>query len=74
MRKVGTTCSYPNGRRPDDGSRALGELKFQVYDVLLKCIISPIFFAPSLVCVVSTDRRLLGCGHILAVVRSIVIS
>lgn len=28
--KVGTTFSYPNMRRPDNGSKTLSELKFQV--------------------------------------------
>ncbi|XP_071932552.1 histone deacetylase complex subunit SAP18 isoform X2 [Coffea arabica] len=34
VREVGRTYSYPNARRADDGSRALGELKFQIGDYL----------------------------------------
>ncbi|KAL0325768.1 UNVERIFIED_CONTAM: Polygalacturonate 4-alpha-galacturonosyltransferase [Sesamum radiatum] len=29
VREVGRTFSYPNGRRPDSGSKALGDLSFQ---------------------------------------------
>ncbi|KAL0351837.1 UNVERIFIED_CONTAM: Histone deacetylase complex subunit SAP18 [Sesamum calycinum] len=32
--KVGRTFSYPNGRRPDSGSKALGDLSFQIGDYL----------------------------------------
>ncbi|GMP43102.1 hypothetical protein CsSME_00012602 [Camellia sinensis var. sinensis] len=31
---VGRTYSYPNGRRPDSGGKALGELSFQIGDYL----------------------------------------
>ncbi|XP_051123465.1 histone deacetylase complex subunit SAP18 [Andrographis paniculata] len=34
VREVGRTFSYPNGRRPDSGSKALGELSFQIGDYL----------------------------------------
>ncbi|XP_059651499.1 histone deacetylase complex subunit SAP18 [Cornus florida] len=34
LREVGKTFSYPNGRRPDNGSKALGELNFQIGDYL----------------------------------------
>lgn len=30
LSKVGRTFSYPNGRRPDSGSKALADLSFQV--------------------------------------------
>ncbi|KAI8027787.1 Polygalacturonate 4-alpha-galacturonosyltransferase [Camellia lanceoleosa] len=30
VKEVGRTYSYPNGRRPDSGGKALGELSFQV--------------------------------------------
>lgn len=32
--KVGKTFSYPNARRPDDGSKALGSLSFEVKNTL----------------------------------------
>ncbi|KVH89160.1 Sin3 associated polypeptide p18 [Cynara cardunculus var. scolymus] len=31
---VGKTFSYPNARRPDDGSKALGSLSFEIGDYL----------------------------------------
>ncbi|KZV50149.1 hypothetical protein F511_30023 [Dorcoceras hygrometricum] len=34
VREVGRTFSYPNGRRPDSGSKALSELSFQIGDYL----------------------------------------
>ncbi|KAG8377831.1 hypothetical protein BUALT_Bualt08G0074500 [Buddleja alternifolia] len=34
VREVGRTSSYPNGRRPDSGSKALGDLSFQIGDYL----------------------------------------
>ncbi|XP_016499525.1 histone deacetylase complex subunit SAP18-like isoform X2 [Nicotiana tabacum] len=34
VREVGRTYSYPNGRRPDSGSKSLSELKFQIGDYL----------------------------------------
>ncbi|KAG5606954.1 hypothetical protein MTR67_024227 [Solanum verrucosum] len=34
VREVGTTFSYPNMRRPDNGSKTLSELKFQIGDYL----------------------------------------
>ncbi|KAL3639130.1 hypothetical protein CASFOL_017037 [Castilleja foliolosa] len=34
VREVGRTFSYPNGRRPDSGSKALGDLSFQIGDYL----------------------------------------
>ncbi|CAK9134486.1 unnamed protein product [Ilex paraguariensis] len=34
VREVGRTFSYPNGRQPDSGSKALGELNFQIGDYL----------------------------------------
>ncbi|KAL3517058.1 hypothetical protein ACH5RR_023960 [Cinchona calisaya] len=34
VREVGRTFSSPNARRPDDGSRALADLKFQIGDYL----------------------------------------
>lgn len=62
--KVGSTFSYPNMRRPDNGSKTLSELKFQVtncsYEIIDLIVFSEfgidLFFA-------TADRRLLGCGH-----------
>lgn len=34
VKEVGRTTSYPNGRRPDNGSKALAELSFQIGDYL----------------------------------------
>ncbi|GMP61729.1 hypothetical protein CsSME_00024081 [Camellia sinensis var. sinensis] len=34
VKEVGRTYSYPNGRRPDSGGKALGELSFQIGDYL----------------------------------------
>ncbi|KAI5647323.1 hypothetical protein M9H77_33328 [Catharanthus roseus] len=34
VREVGKTFSQPNGRRPDHGSKALGDLNFQIGDYL----------------------------------------
>ncbi|CAA2969110.1 Hypothetical predicted protein [Olea europaea subsp. europaea] len=34
VREVGRTFSYPNGRRPDSGSKSLSELCFQIGDYL----------------------------------------
>ncbi|KAM7472137.1 hypothetical protein LguiA_010320 [Lonicera macranthoides] len=34
VKEVGRTLSYPNGRRPDDGSKALGDLSFEIGDYL----------------------------------------
>ncbi|EYU32901.1 hypothetical protein ABFS83_03G068900 [Erythranthe nasuta] len=34
VREVGRTLSYPNGRRADSGSKALGDLSFQIGDYL----------------------------------------
>ncbi|GAA0150525.1 hypothetical protein Leryth_015514 [Lithospermum erythrorhizon] len=34
VKEVGMTYSYPNPRRPDDGSKALGDLDFQIGDYL----------------------------------------
>ncbi|KAL6493087.1 hypothetical protein OROGR_032846 [Orobanche gracilis] len=34
VREVGRTFSLPNGRRPDSGSKALGDLSFQIGDYL----------------------------------------
>ncbi|KAJ0582320.1 putative Sin3 associated polypeptide p18 [Helianthus annuus] len=31
VKEVGKTFSYPNARRPDDGSKALGTLSFEVF-------------------------------------------
>lgn len=46
--KVGKTFSYPNARRPDDGSKALGSLSFEVKITYTSysatCITSRAFF------------------------------
>ncbi|KAL7203455.1 hypothetical protein ACSBR2_016689 [Camellia fascicularis] len=34
VKEVGRTYSYPSGRRPDSGGKALGELSFQIGDYL----------------------------------------
>ncbi|CAK9159860.1 unnamed protein product [Ilex paraguariensis] len=34
VREVGRTFSHPNGRRPDNGSKALGDLNFEIGDYL----------------------------------------
>nr|KAJ0198152.1 hypothetical protein LSAT_V11C700365650 [Lactuca sativa] len=34
IKEVGKTLSYPNARRPDDGSKALGSLSFEIGDYL----------------------------------------
>uniref|UniRef100_A0A5B6ZDV8 18 kDa Sin3-associated polypeptide n=1 Tax=Davidia involucrata TaxID=16924 RepID=A0A5B6ZDV8_DAVIN len=34
VREVGRTFSYPNGRRPDSGSKSLAESSFQIGDYL----------------------------------------
>ncbi|KAJ0762565.1 putative Sin3 associated polypeptide p18 [Helianthus annuus] len=34
VKEVGKTFSYPNARRPDDGSKALGTLSFEIGDYL----------------------------------------
>ncbi|CAI9265035.1 unnamed protein product [Lactuca saligna] len=34
VKEVGKTLSYPNARRPDDGSKALGSLSFEIGDYL----------------------------------------
>nr|GFD55624.1 hypothetical protein [Tanacetum cinerariifolium] len=38
--KAGKTFSYPNARRPDDGSKALGSLSFEIGDYLDVAILS----------------------------------
>ncbi|KAI7991931.1 Histone deacetylase complex subunit SAP18 [Camellia lanceoleosa] len=34
VKEVGRMYSYPNGRRPDSGGKALGDLSFQIGDYL----------------------------------------
>ncbi|KAL1546778.1 histone deacetylase complex subunit SAP18-like [Salvia divinorum] len=41
VREVGRTFSYPNARRPDSGSKALGDLSFQIGDYLDVAITLP---------------------------------
>ncbi|XP_076951947.1 histone deacetylase complex subunit SAP18-like [Bidens hawaiensis] len=39
VKEIGKTLSYPNARRPDDGSKALGALTFEIGDYLDEAIL-----------------------------------